>query len=77
MEAAPGVVHSDFISGAETRHRVPAATRASTTTGTSTAYIFHGDTLVAYIEQRIANGRATGTDDWFAAIRVRDQRQSG
>jgi RHS repeat-associated protein len=33
----------------------------STTTGTSTAYIFHGDTLVAYIEQRLANGQATGT----------------
>jgi hypothetical protein len=33
----------------------------STTTGTSTAFLFHGDTLVAYIEQRIANGQATGT----------------
>jgi RHS repeat-associated protein len=33
----------------------------STTTATSTSYIWHGDTLVAYIEQRIANGSATGT----------------
>ena len=33
----------------------------STTTGTSTSHIWHGDTLVAYIEQRIANGQATGT----------------
>ena len=34
---------------------------SSTTTATSTAYIWHGDTLVAYIEQRIASGQATGT----------------
>jgi YD repeat-containing protein len=33
----------------------------STTTGTSTSYIFHGDTLVAYIEQAMADGVATGT----------------
>ena len=33
----------------------------STTTATSTAYIWQGDTLVAYIEQRIASGAATGT----------------
>jgi YD repeat-containing protein len=33
----------------------------STTTGTSAAFIFHGDTLVAYIEQRLASGQATGT----------------
>jgi len=33
----------------------------STTIATSTAYIWHGDTLVAYVEQRIANGQATGT----------------
>jgi hypothetical protein len=26
---------------------------SSTTTGTSTAYIFHGDTLVAHIEQAV------------------------
>jgi hypothetical protein len=33
---------------------------SSTTTGTSTSYIWHGDTLVAYIEQRIANGQVAG-----------------
>jgi YD repeat-containing protein len=33
----------------------------STTTATSTSYIWHGDTLVAYIEQRIASGQGTGT----------------
>jgi RHS repeat-associated protein len=33
----------------------------STTTATSTSYIFHGDTLIAYIEQPLADGVATGT----------------
>ena len=31
----------------------------STTTGTRASWIFHGDTLIAYIEHRIANGGAT------------------
>ena len=34
---------------------------SSTTTATSTSYIWHGDTLVAYIEQAKQNGVATGT----------------
>ncbi|MGE4053278.1 MAG: LamG-like jellyroll fold domain-containing protein [Vicinamibacterales bacterium] len=33
----------------------------STATATSTSYIWHGDTLVAYIEQAITDGVATGT----------------
>src|SRR5262245_16843530 len=34
---------------------------AATSTATSTAYIWHGDTLVATIEQPLVNGVASGT----------------
>ncbi len=37
------------------------ATSTATGTGTSTSYIWHGDTLVAYIEQRLVGGVASGT----------------
>ena len=33
----------------------------STTTATSTSYIWHGDVLVAYIEQRIVGGSPSGS----------------
>ena len=37
------------------------STSTQSGTGTSTAYIWHGDTLVATIEQRLVNGVASGT----------------
>jgi hypothetical protein len=37
------------------------STTTQSGTGTSTAYIWHGDTLVATIEQRLVNGVASGT----------------
>jgi RHS repeat-associated protein len=37
------------------------ATSTQSGTGTSTAHIWHGDTLVATIEQRLVNGVASGT----------------
>ena len=36
-------------------------TAVATSTATSTAYIWHGDTLVATIEQALVNGVASGT----------------
>src|SRR5262245_22656000 len=37
------------------------ATSTQSGTGTSTAYIWHADTLVATVEQRLVNGVASGT----------------
>ncbi|KKW19642.1 MAG: RHS Repeat family [Parcubacteria group bacterium GW2011_GWA2_51_10] len=44
---------------------VTSRTVASTTYATSTSYIFAGDTQVAYIEQDLINGSATGTPRTF------------
>lgn len=42
-------------------YSITSTTSGATTTATSTAYIWHGDTLVATIEQLLINGSASGT----------------
>jgi len=44
---------------------ITSTTNGATTTATSTAYIWAGDTLVAYVEQDLINGTATGTPRTF------------